>query len=188
MKKTIVSPGLIDPEHPEHPDDRKARLRRSYGLPDILPHGSEVEVRQPEEPSAPEPEVSHQQTEEDPEREVQQLALDTGTSWADPYWKELAGKQWRAQTDYWSALRAWLTSKQNRQQAALEREASKRQKAESISQSAVVPEVAQGHSSPSKDSAAKELAEIQAGVHGSPTSASNRKRRAELREVLRRGR
>ncbi|MFH2074434.1 MAG: hypothetical protein ABIJ57_03675 [Pseudomonadota bacterium] len=184
----------IDPDRPESPTARQARIRAEYKLDkasDVEPEVEEPENGKPhrldEVTSVEEP--TRKIDEQDmgaAERECMRLAVDVGVLMSDPHWQELSQRHWQDATQYWGVVKGWLVGKQNQQRAAREREAAKKAKQADLSEASVVPEVTESASRLSVDAAAKELAEIQAGIHGSPNSPSNKKRRAELRAQIRR--
>ena len=160
----------------ETPEQRRARIRAAMG----------VRAPEPETVAAPtvveEPEVIEPTEHEEPswfERESlrdlsERAVLEAGIDYYDPELQELAGRRWAVPDDYHKAVGRLAA-----------RRKAKAAKAAAVTKGASVSESPIVASKPSSDEAAKELAEIQSGRKGSPSSPANRARRAQLRNELR---
>ena len=166
----------------ETPEQRRARVRAAMGIrpepetvaePTIVEEPEVIEPTEHEEPSWFERESLRDLSE--------RAVLEAGIDYYDPELQELAGRRWAVPDDYHKAVGRLAA-----------RRKAKAAKAAAVTAGARVSESPVTAGKPSSDEAVKELAEIQSGRKGSPSSPANRARRAqlrnELREALTRGR
>ena len=164
----------------ETPEQRRARVRASLGIrpePETVAAPTVVE-----EPEVIEPTEHEEWYARESLRDLaEEAVLGANIAYNDPELQELAGRRWAVPDDYHKAVGRLAA-----------RRKAKAAKAAAVTAGAVVSESPVTAGKPSSDEAVKELAEIQSGRKGSPSSPANRARRAqlrnELREALTRGR
>ena len=155
---------------------RRARIRASLG---VRPEPESVEPRTVvvEEPEVIEP-TEHEEPswfERESLRDLAETAvLEAGIDYHDPELQELAGRRWGHPDDYHRSVGRLAA----RRKAKVAKQAA-------VGAGGVISESPITAGKPSSDETAKELAEIQSGRKGSPSSPANRARRAQLRNELR---
>ena len=157
----------------ETPEQRRARVRAAMGIrpePETVAEPTIVE-----EPEVIEPTEHEEWYARESLRDLaEEAVLGANIAYNDPELQELAGRRWAVPDDYHKAVGRLAA-----------RRKAKAAKQAAVSAGAVVSESAITAGKPSSDEAAKELAEIQSGRKGSPSSPANRARRAQLRAELR---
>ena len=164
----------------ETPEQRRARVRAAMGIrpePETVAEPTIVE-----EPEVIEPTEHEEWYARESLRDLaEEAVLGANIAYNDPELQELAGRRWAVPDDYHKAVGRLAA-----------RRKAKAAKAAAVTAGARVSESPVTAGKPSSDEAVKELAEIQSGRKGSPSSPANRARRAqlrnELREALTRGR
>ena len=157
---------VFDPSRPESSTARRARIRAEMGLSDEPPERASPARASPVRAEKREPEPPVEPDEPDLLDELRgRLSLEQDSP------------------EFWEAAKAahaQLKSEKGRAR-------SKAEKVETIGAGAVVTEQAVEPARPNTDALARELAEIQGGLKGSPSSPSNQRRRAAIMKELRRG-
>ena len=161
----------------ETPEQRRARIRAAMGV-----RPAELEtVAEPTLVEQTEPVIESAEHEEPSwfERESlrdlsERAVLEAGIDYYDPELQELAGRRWAVPDDYHKAVGRLAA----RRKAKVAKQAA-------VGAGGVISESPITAGKPSSDETAKELAEIQSGRKGSPSSPANRARRAQLRNELR---
>ena len=157
----------------ETPEQRRARVRAAMGIrpePETVAEPTIVE-----EPEVIEPTEHEEWYARESLRDLaEEAVLGANIAYNDPELQELAGRRWAVPDDYHKAVGRLAA-----------RRKAKAAKAAAVTAGARVSESPVTAGKPSTDEAAKELAEIQSGRKGSPSSPANRARRAQLRNELR---
>ena len=164
----------------ETPEQRRARVRAAMGIrpePETVAEPTIVE-----EPEVIEPTEHEEWYARESLRDLaEEAVLGANIAYNDPELQELAGRRWAVPDDYHKAVGRLAA----RRKAKVAKQAA-------VGAGGVISESPITAGKPSSDETAKELAEIQSGRKGSPSSPANRARRAqlrnELREALTRGR
>ena len=165
----------------ETPEQRRARIRAAMVVRPAEPE-TVAEPTIVEEPEVIEPTEHEEWYARESLRDLaEEAVLGANIAYNDPELQELAGRRWAVPDDYHKAVGRLAA-----------RRKAKAAKAAAVTAGARVSESPVTAGKPSSDEAVKELAEIQSGRKGSPSSPANRARRAqlrnELREALTRGR
>jgi len=157
----------------ETPEQRRARVRAAMGIrpePETVAEPTIVE-----EPEVIEPTEHEEWYARESLRDLaEEAVLGANIAYNDPELQELAGRRWAVPDDYHKAVGRLAA-----------RRKAKAAKAAAVTAGARVSESPVTAGKPSSDEAVKELAEIQSGRKGSPSSPANRARRAQLRNELR---